>query len=227
VAESMRQLIQGVSQQGEITIVLLSTFGLFIFDNVLFLLHPTANPPISQHHLESLLIYESIVLAVVCSFLYVRGWTIERIGLHFTARETLIGLGLVLAFYVVYVLVWWVVYTTGYRPSYLGHFPGLVESGIALPVAAGACIVNPVYEETFLCGYIITTAKEMNRTTAGVNVSVAVRLLCHLYQGGVGVLGIVPVGLIFAWWYARTGRLWPLFVAHAVLDAIGLMRFVR
>jgi uncharacterized protein len=223
----MRQLILRVPQQGEIAIVLLGAFGLFFLNNALFLVHPTATPPISQQHLEFLLIFESITLALLGSLLYVRGWTIERIGLHPTVRDTLIGLGLVPAFYLVYVFVWWIVYTAGYRPSYLGHYQALVHSGIALPVAASVCIVNPVYEETFLCGYIITTAKGLNRTTAGVNVSVAVRLACHLYQGGGGVLGIVPVGLIFAWWYARTGRLWPLFVAHAVLDAIGLMWFVR
>jgi membrane protease YdiL (CAAX protease family) len=223
----MRQLIQGVSREGEITIVLLSAFGYFILGNALFLLNPTAAPPISQQHLEFLLVYESITLALVCSLLYVRGWTVERIGLGPTARETLIGLGLVLAFYVVYVFVWWIAQVAGFRPNYLGHYQTLVSSRLSLPVTASVCVVNPVYEETFLCGYIITTAKGMNRTAAGVNVSVAVRLACHLYQGGVGVLGIVPVGLIFAWWYARTGRLWPLFVAHALMDAIGLMRFVQ
>ena len=223
----MRQLILRLPQQGEIAIVLLGAFGLFILNNALFLVHPTAAPPISQQHLEFLLLFESITLGLLWFFLYTRGWTIDRIGLHPTARDTLIGLGLVPAFYVVYVFVWWIAYTAGYRPSYLGHYQALVSSGIALPIAASVCIVNPIYEETFLCGYIITTAKGMNRTTAGVNLSVAVRLACHLYQGGAGVLGIVPVGLIFAWWYARTGRLWPLFVAHAVLDAIGLMWFVR
>jgi membrane protease YdiL (CAAX protease family) len=223
----MRQFIQSVSREGEITIVLLGAFGLFILNNALFLAHPTSQPPISQQHLEFLLTFEPISLALLCSLLYVRGWTIERIGLHPTVRDTLIGLGLVAASYVVYVFVWAIAYKMGYRPSYLGQYRVLVSSGIALPVAAGVCIVNPVYEETFLCGYIITTAKAMNRTSAGVNVSVAIRLACHLYQGGAGVLGIVPLGLMFAGWYARTGRLWPLFVAHAVLDAIGLMWFVR
>jgi membrane protease YdiL (CAAX protease family) len=142
-------------------------------------------------------------------------------------RDTLIGLGLVLAFYVVYACALWIAYASGFRPSYLGHYQTLVDSGLSLPVTVSVCILNPVYEETFLCGYIITTAKATNRTTAGVNASVMIRLACHLYQGGLGVLGIVPVGLIFAWWYARTGRLWPLFVAHAVMDAIGLMRYVR
>ena len=38
----------------------------------------------------------------------------------------------------------------------------------------------------------------------------------------VGVLGIVPMALLFAYWYAHTRRLWPLIVAHAILDLVGL-----
>jgi membrane protease YdiL (CAAX protease family) len=77
-----------------------------------------------------------------------------------------------------------------------------------------------------LCEFIVTAAKKYNRSTAGINVSVAVRVLYHLYQGSIGVLGIIPVRLIFALWYARTGRLWPVFVAHALFDAIGLLQFL-
>jgi len=32
------------------------------------------------------------------------------------------------------------------------------------------------------------------------------------------------MGLAAAWWYARTGRLWVLVVAHIVLDVVGLAR---
>jgi hypothetical protein len=82
-------------------ILLRGAFGLFISNNALFLVHPTAKPPISQQHLEFLLVFESITLELLCSLLFARGWTIERIGLHPTARDALIGLGLVPAFYVV------------------------------------------------------------------------------------------------------------------------------
>jgi hypothetical protein len=76
----VRQLILRVSQEGEIAIVLLGAFGLFILNNGLFLVHPMAKPPISQQHLKFLLVFESITLALLCSLLYARGWTIERIG---------------------------------------------------------------------------------------------------------------------------------------------------
>jgi membrane protease YdiL (CAAX protease family) len=44
----------------------------------------------------------------------------------------------------------------------------------------------------------------------------------HLYQGVLGALTIAPVGLLFAYWYVRSGRLWPLIVAHGLIDFIGL-----
>ena len=45
----------------------------------------------------------------------------------------------------------------------------------------------------------------------------------HFYQGALGVLGITPMVLLFAYWFARTGRLWPLVVAHALQDFTALV----
>ena len=53
-----------------------------------------------------------------------------------------------------------------------------------------------------------------------INVSVVVRLLYHLYQGPIGVLTIVPMGLLYGYLYSRTRQLWPLVVAHVLLVII-------
>ena len=45
----------------------------------------------------------------------------------------------------------------------------------------------------------------------------------HFYQGALGVLSITPMGPLFAYWFARTGRLWPLVVAHALQDFTALV----
>ncbi len=55
-----------------------------------------------------------------------------------------------------------------------------------------------------------------------VNTSAGIRLSYHLYQGVAGVLSLVPTGLLFAIWFVRTRQLWPLIVAHAILDFVGL-----
>jgi uncharacterized protein len=222
----MRHFIQSLSGRAEYAIVLLSAFGYLVFSNVVLLLHPTAIPPISQRHLVFLLVYESVILLLLCAFLHMRGWTMKSLGIRPTAKDTLIGVGLAVAVYVAYVLVWWAASAAGMHATYAGNNRELADRSLTLPAVIGVSLLNPIFEETFLCGYIVTTAKRMNRAVAGVNISVAIRLSYHLYQGGIGVLGIIPVGLIFAWWYARSGRLWPVLVAHALFDATGLLQFV-
>jgi len=51
------------------------------------------------------------------------------------------------------------------------------------------------------------------------------RLSYHLYQGAQGVVSIVPLGLVFTLWFARTGQLWPVIVAHAIFDFAALVPF--
>jgi membrane protease YdiL (CAAX protease family) len=155
------------------------------------------------------------------------GWTTARLGVSPTAKDTFLGVALAVAAYGAYVVIWFIASAAGAHPTYTGTYREIAAHNLSLPVVLAVSILNPVYEETFLCGYIITIAKGAGSITAGVNVSVAIRLLYHLYQGGIGVIGIIPFGLIFAWWYARTGRLWPVWVAHALFDATGLLQFVR
>jgi membrane protease YdiL (CAAX protease family) len=73
-----------------------------------------------------------------------------------------------------------------------------------------------------VCAYVITALKERFGVTTAVNVSAGIRLFYHFYQGAVGVVGIAPLALLFAYWFARTGRLWPLIVAHALMDFTAL-----
>jgi membrane protease YdiL (CAAX protease family) len=87
-------------------------------------------------------------------------------------------------------------------------------------------IVNPIFEETFVCGYIISALRERCEPWTAINISVAIRLLYHLYQGPAAAIGIVPFGLILAYWYARSGRLWPAITAHAAANLLDLGRFV-
>ena len=135
-------------------------------------------------------------------------------------------MGLAIAAYTVYVLVWLITIAAGAHPSYVGGAREIVSPGLDLTTVVAVCLLNPVYEETFLCGYIVTRGAESHRVMTAINVSVGLRLLCHLYQGGIGVIMIIPLGLVFSWWYARTRQLWPLFVAHSLFDAIGLLRYV-
>jgi membrane protease YdiL (CAAX protease family) len=97
---------------------------------------------------------------------------------------------------------------------------------ITLPTLVAASIVNPIYEELFLCGYIVTALKDRVGFWSAVNTSIAIRLVCHLYMGGKAALFILPLGFVFTYYYARSNRLWPLVIAHAVIDALGLLQYL-
>jgi membrane protease YdiL (CAAX protease family) len=48
----------------------------------------------------------------------------------------------------------------------------------------------------------------------------------HLYQGFGQALGNAVMGALFAWWFQRTGRLWPLLVAHTLLDVVAFVGYL-
>jgi membrane protease YdiL (CAAX protease family) len=74
-----------------------------------------------------------------------------------------------------------------------------------------------VFEELFVCAYVISALKEKKRASFALNISIALRVGCHIYQGVYGVLIGGAWGLVFGFWYLKSGRIWPLLVAHAAL----------
>jgi membrane protease YdiL (CAAX protease family) len=89
-----------------------------------------------------------------------------------------------------------------------------------------ASIINPVFEEVIVCGYVIPViARRFGETTA-INVSVLIRASYHLYQGINAMPFHVAYGLMQAYMYVRFRNLWPLIVSHALLDFFALLYFV-
>jgi membrane protease YdiL (CAAX protease family) len=160
------------------------------------------------------------------TFLHLRGWTIERIGIRITLRDTLIGL----AFVVVAELIGMgaLALIAPISPQLAGMIEnaGSASGTLSTSTVLTFSIVNPIFEETFVCGYIIAALRGRSEPWTAINTSVAIRLLYHLYQGPAAAIGIVPFGLILAYWYARSGRLWPAIVAHAAANLVELGRIV-
>jgi membrane protease YdiL (CAAX protease family) len=219
----VKERILKLSDGTEILLVLLIAFGMFLPSNLAALVSPDLlahrdSPPISNSHLQGLVLYEVVILVVLAVFLRARGWTLVRLGVQPTVRDTVYGVGLCMGYYLFYwvlVMALATVWPTFARLSMSTH---LVAADLHWPTVVMASTVNPVFEEVLVCGYVITALKGRVGTTTAVNVSVGIRVFYHLYQGAVGVVGIAPLALLFAYGYARTGRLWPLIVAHALTD---------
>jgi membrane protease YdiL (CAAX protease family) len=223
----MKERILKLSDGTEILLVLLIAFGMFLPTNLAALVSPDLlahrdAPPISNAGLQGLVLYEVVILAILATFLRARGWTLARLGVQPTVRDTVYGVGLCVGYYLFYCAVVMTLAQVWPTFAQLSRSTHLVAADLHWPTVVLASTVNPVFEEILVCGYVITALKGRVGTTTAVNVSAGIRVFYHLYQGAVGVVGIAPLALLFAYGYARTGRLWPLIVAHAVTDFWGL-----
>jgi membrane protease YdiL (CAAX protease family) len=97
------------------------------------------------------------------------------------------------------------------------------DGRLSMETVFAVSVVNGVFEEVFVAGYAITALQQARGMWTAINVSTAVRVLYHLYQGPIAFLTIAPLGLLFGYVYARTRQLWPLIVAHVLLDIVGLL----
>jgi membrane protease YdiL (CAAX protease family) len=102
----------------------------------------------------------------------------------------------------------------------------LIAPGLSLTAVAVVSILNPFFEEIFVTGYLITSLRERHKPSFAVATSAALRVSYHLYEGALGVVMVLPMGLVFALCFARYGRLWPLVIAHAIFDFIALASYI-
>ena len=181
---------------------------------------------ISQLHLEKLLIYEPLVLALLGLFLYVRQWTAKALGFSFKLADLPSGLLLAIGTYAAAWLLWFVMTQISGK-----SFTELAATRIALPgfkmmTVIAVSIVNPIFEELFVCAYAVSFVQRYRGRFVAVVISAALRFLYHLYQGVAGALSVLGVGVVFAAYFAWKKRAWPVVIAHGLLDLIALAPFI-
>jgi membrane protease YdiL (CAAX protease family) len=95
-----------------------------------------------------------------------------------------------------------------------------------VPVLIAVAAQNAVLEEVIVLGYLNRRLEQLGwsfgrRTTA----SAVLRGSYHLYQGFGGFIGNLVMGLVFGRVWQRTNRLWPLVVAHTLLDVVSFVGY--
>jgi membrane protease YdiL (CAAX protease family) len=95
-----------------------------------------------------------------------------------------------------------------------------------VPVLVATAFANGWAEEIIVVGYLLTRLRQL-----GVNSGVALgcssllRGAYHLYQGFGAGLGNFGMGLVFGYVWRRTGRLWPLVIAHGLIDTVAFVGY--
>ena len=209
----------------EFLLIVLLAFGLFSVASVRALFGPLTGRAallFDDHRVWTLLVYQLSVAPVIAYILWERGWKWLDFSVQINTRGVLQGFGLA------------VVAFMALRAGVMLAAPSAeaAPAVAALPAATGilavagmlfASIVKAVFEEVLVCGYVIQSLRGRFGIALAVNASIALRMSFHLYQGPGAFLAFALLGLVFTLFYIRTGRLWPLIVAHALLEAIALL----
>ncbi|BBW99815.1 CAAX amino protease [Mycolicibacterium moriokaense] len=102
----------------------------------------------------------------------------------------------------------------------------LYDTWWRIPVLLLVAFANGWAEEVIVVGFLFTRLRQLSVSpVAAVILTSVLRGLYHLYQGFGAGLGNLVMGLVFGYVYVRTGRLWPLIVAHAVIDAVAFVGY--
>lgn len=95
----------------------------------------------------------------------------------------------------------------------------LSEFWWTIPLYCLAALVNAVLEEVVMIGYLFARWRQCGWGSGEIiATSAIIRGSYHLYQGFGGFIGNLVMGAAMGWLYNRTKRLWPLIVAHTLLD---------
>jgi membrane protease YdiL (CAAX protease family) len=103
---------------------------------------------------------------------------------------------------------------------------GLNEHWWTVPVLILQAVKNAVLEEVIVVGYLINRLRRLDLPWVRViAASALLRGSYHLYQGFGPFVGNAIMGVVFAEWYRRGGRVWALIVAHTILDVISFVGY--
>lgn len=95
-----------------------------------------------------------------------------------------------------------------------------------IPVLILAAFANGWAEEVIVVGYLLTRLGQLGfGSRTSLLLSSLLRGAYHLYQGFGAGLGNLAMGLVFGYAWQRSGRLWPLILAHGLIDTVAFVGY--
>ncbi|GGM10768.1 CPBP family intramembrane glutamic endopeptidase [Nakamurella endophytica] len=97
----------------------------------------------------------------------------------------------------------------------------LTDTWWRLPVSVLLAVGNGLLEELLVVGYLLTRLEHLRvRPWVAILLAALLRGSYHLYQGYGGFVGNALMGLVFGYVFLRWRRIWPLVVAHSLIDIV-------
>lgn len=103
---------------------------------------------------------------------------------------------------------------------------GLNHPELEIPVLLLWSLANAFGEEVVVVMWLFTRLRQLGwGLPAVLAASSLLRGSYHLYQGVSAGFGNIIMGLVYGWFYHRTGRIWPLVLAHFLIDAVAFVGY--
>jgi membrane protease YdiL (CAAX protease family) len=206
----------------DVVIVVGTTLGLFLLTSLswLALAHDRTQMRFTTIRVARTLAIELALIAFWLPRLR-RRWTVRMISAPWRPSDALHAILLVVACQLAYGLAFLAV-TAAYRPLATEFARYRVVGPLSLWVLVPMVLVNPFFEEILYLGFAANLLRQRFGYWAAFGSVVVIRLLVHAYQGPLALVSILPLAVILTVYYLRTGRLWPIVLAHVVFDLASL-----
>lgn len=99
-------------------------------------------------------------------------------------------------------------------------------AAVQIPTSLLWSFANGFGEEIVVVMYLVTRLRQLDwKPWQCIGASALLRASYHLYQGVSAGFGNFAMGVIFAWYFHKTGRVWPLILAHFLIDAVAFIAY--
>lgn len=203
----------------EVALVVAIFAGWFIFSSVQAVLADFPVPRLSDKDALVLIVLECLTFPVAMSVLWVRGWRRRDFGIQISWVSSFAGVLLFCGAVIVEIALADVFAHFFGGREFLDEFARAVS--LSIPMAILVSIVNGCFEEFFLCRYLVEAFARFGPQVA-LGVSALIRVMYHLYQGPLGAALVMVVGVVFSLFYWRFRQIWPVMVAHMMVDVVAL-----
>ncbi len=216
----MTSPLKATPSVSEASLLIAISFGWFIAVSIEAVMHgfPTSSS-FSDTSLAALMFFECLFGALSLLFLQYCGYSIKNILPSPTWLGCVHGALLCVAAMLAWFLLAQVFPQSQHDAQPIAKILANANPSLAYTIAFS--ILNGLYEETFLLGYLVRGFAAVGASFA-IGLSILVRVLCHLYQGPIGAVSILVFGLVLSGYYWRSRSLWPVVFAHILVDIVAL-----
>jgi membrane protease YdiL (CAAX protease family) len=206
---------------GEIALVLGPPIILSVVSAIGWHLRRPGPIPFNDRNVLVSLGIQVLIAACLLPYLLRRGWGPFAVAGHPEPLDFVRGVGLWLGLVAFFYLTLLVLYIAA--PNFVAPLRGRPFTGaLSPPAIVAAAVIDPIFEEFLLLGYAVPALGNRFGIRIASIASVTLRVAAHAYQGRLAFIAILPVALVLTFYFVRTGRLWPVIVAHVVQDALAL-----